>query len=327
MVLTQKAWRLPFHQANWDTPCVRAYYHHDNAGKQQARARTSPRPCPQQGLEPVTGAAWAGWRPRPENTPCGSRGGRREVGGALSLETALMAHASVTVSAEAGGGGVGESFLAGTAAGLRGWGVPQGRAFPIAARAGAGFQGLIHLLADDVHQALEDLLHIDVLLGAGLEELKTKVVGEPPAFLGGHNTLILQVTLVPHEDDLSIVPGVGLDLRGPVLHGSKGLLVGNVIHEQEAHGSTVVGCGDGTVALLARRVPDLQLDPLVVAVDCLDLEVDAHSADKGGREGVIGISEQEGRLAHAAVANEQQLEHVVEVLVRCIPLACWGVSS
>ena len=52
-----------------------------------------------------------------------------------------MAHASVTVSAEAGGGGVGESSLAGTAAGLWGWGVPQGRAFPIAARARAGFQG------------------------------------------------------------------------------------------------------------------------------------------------------------------------------------------
>ena len=73
--------------------------------------------------------------------------------------------------------------------------------------------------------------------------------------------------------------------------------------------------------------PDLQLDPLVMAVDCLDLEVNAHGADKGGREGVVGVSEQEGRLAHAAVANKQQLEHVVEVLVRCIPLACWGVSS
>lgn len=37
----------------------------------------------------------------------------------------------------------------------------------------------------------------------------------------------------------------------PVLHGGKGLLVGDVIHEQEAHGSTVVGCGDCPVALLA----------------------------------------------------------------------------
>lgn len=65
------------------------------------------------------------------------------------------------------------SLLTGTAAGLWRWSVPQGRAFPIAARTRAGFQGLIHLLADDVHQALEDLLHVDVLLGAGLEELKT----------------------------------------------------------------------------------------------------------------------------------------------------------
>lgn len=40
----------------------------------------------------------------------------------------------------------------------------------------------------------------------------------------------------------------------PVLHGSEGFLVGNVIHEQETHGSSVVGCGDRTVALLARCV-------------------------------------------------------------------------
>lgn len=39
--------------------------------------------------------------------------------------------------------------------------------------------------------------------------------------------------------------------HSPVLHSGEGLLVGNVIHEQEAHGSTVVGRGDGPVALLA----------------------------------------------------------------------------
>lgn len=37
----------------------------------------------------------------------------------------------------------------------------------------------------------------------------------------------------------------------PVLHGGEGLLVGDVIHEQEAHGSAVVGRGDCPVALLA----------------------------------------------------------------------------
>lgn len=42
--------------------------------------------------------------------------------------------------------------------------------------------------------------------------------------------------------------------HSPVLHGGEGFLVGNIIHQQEAHGSAVVGGGDCTVALLARRV-------------------------------------------------------------------------
>lgn len=63
--------------------------------------------------------------------------------------------------------------LTAAAAWLWGWGIPKGRAFSIGAWAGAGFQGFIHLVTDDVHQALEHLLHIDVLLGAGLKELKT----------------------------------------------------------------------------------------------------------------------------------------------------------
>ena len=37
----------------------------------------------------------------------------------------------------------------------------------------------------------------------------------------------------------------------PVLNSGEGLLAGDVIHEQEAHGAPVVGCGDGPVALLA----------------------------------------------------------------------------
>lgn len=42
--------------------------------------------------------------------------------------------------------------------------------------------------------------------------------------------------------------------NSPVLHGAKGLLVGDVIHQDKAHGSTVVCSGDGPVALLARCV-------------------------------------------------------------------------
>lgn len=35
-----------------------------------------------------------------------------------------------------------------------------------------GVQALRHLLADDVHQPLEGLLHVDVVFGTGLKELK-----------------------------------------------------------------------------------------------------------------------------------------------------------
>lgn len=53
----------------------------------------------------------------------------------------------------------------------------------------------------------------------------------------------------------------------PVLDRSEGLLVGDVIHEQEAHGSSVVGRGDCPVALLACCV--LGKQPLVSEVDHL----------------------------------------------------------
>lgn len=63
--------------------------------------------------------------------------------------------------------------LTAAAARLWGWGIPKGRAFSVAALARAWFQGLIHLLTDDVHEALKHLLHVDILLGTGLKELKT----------------------------------------------------------------------------------------------------------------------------------------------------------
>lgn len=40
----------------------------------------------------------------------------------------------------------------------------------------------------------------------------------------------------------------------PVLHSIEGLLVGDVVHEDEAHGTPVVGCGDSSVPFLPRRV-------------------------------------------------------------------------
>ena len=48
----------------------------------------------------------------------------------------------------------------------------------------------------------------------------------------------------------------------PVLDSVEGLLVGDVIHEDEAHGAAVVGCGDGAVTLLPRRVLETKTQTL-----------------------------------------------------------------
>lgn len=61
--------------------------------------------------------------------------------------------------------------------------------------------------------------------------------------------------------------------------------------------------------------PDLQLHTLLLAVDCLHFEVDAHGADEGRGEGVVSVAEEEGGLTNAAVANDEQFEHVVKILV------------
>lgn len=109
----------------------------------------------------------------------------------------------------------------------------------------------------------------------------TQIIRQPLPVLGCYHALVLQVTLVPYQEHLRIVPRVGLDLGGPgkvedcevrdqgsevegtrseirgyspILHGRKGVLVGHVIHKQEAHGATIVGRGDGPIALLARCV-------------------------------------------------------------------------
>lgn len=56
------------------------------------------------------------------------------------------------------------------------------------------------------------------------------------------------------SEERAKVRGSVVSKHSPILHGGEGLLVGNVIHEQKAHGSSIVGCGDRAVALLARCV-------------------------------------------------------------------------
>lgn len=75
-------------------------------------------------------------------------------------------------------------------------------------------------------------------------------------------------------------------------------LVGDVVYQQDAHGTSVVRGGDGAEPLLAGGIPDLQLDTLAIELDCPDLEVDTDRRDEGRREGVLAETQQAARLAY-----------------------------
>lgn len=71
------------------------------------------------------------------------------------------------------------------------------------------------------------------------------------------------------------------------------VVLGDVVYEQRAHGSTIVGRCNRTVTLLARGVPDLRLDGLVIHLNAPSSELDT---DRGLRievELVAGESREE----------------------------------
>ena len=66
-----------------------------------------------------------------------------------------------------------------------------------------------------------------------------------------------------------------LDGHHPIVDVGKRLLAGHIVHEQYPHRAAVVSGRDCLESLLARRIPNLQLDPLAIQRDGADLEVDA----------------------------------------------------
>lgn len=69
-------------------------------------------------------------------------------------------------------------------------------------------------------------------------------------------------------------------------------LVGDVVDQQDAHGTPIVGGSNGPEALLAGRVPYLQLHALAVELDGPDLKVDTDGGDEGRSEGVFAKPQQ-----------------------------------
>mmetsp|Transcript_16219 Transcript_16219/g.41144 ORF Transcript_16219/g.41144 Transcript_16219/m.41144 type:complete len:211 (+) Transcript_16219:303-935(+) len=178
-----------------------------------------------------------------------------------------------------------------------------------------------------VGNRLECGFDVDVLLGRGLKEvLDAKLSCQLLTLFARHGALrLVHVALVPDEDLTNVVLGVVLDLANPVLDVLETAAVRHIVDQQDALRTPKVGGRDRAEALLAGGVPNLELDDLVTKVDRLDLEVDANSGDERGAERVVRVPQEEASLAHARVANHEQLD--LHVKVGIVPVCHGGEGS
>lgn len=132
-----------------------------------------------------------------------------------------------------------------------------------------------------------------------------------------------QIALIADEHNHNIRIRMIPQFLQPSRHVLVGAVLADVVDEQSAHGAAIVGGGDGAVALLARRVPDLGLDGLGVDGDAAGRELDADGGFAVEVEFVAREAREQVGFADARVADEDDFE---EVLLGCVSwwVACGG---
>jgi len=176
---------------------------------------------------------------------------------------------------------------------------------------------LSHRLVEHfLHQGHERLLHVATILGRSLNEGQMELVGELLACDLAHHALGCQIALVADKQFDDVTASIALNLCEPLPGVVEGDLIRHVINQDHAMGATIIAARDCPEPFLSGGIPNLHLDDLALKVHGPDLEVDANGGNEVLGEGVIGKTKQEGGLAHATVANHQNLEKMIVVTHR-----------
>ena len=86
---------------------------------------------------------------------------------------------------------------------------------------------------------------------------------------------------------------------------------GDVVDEQCSDGASVVGPRDGPEILLARSVPDLQLDGLVIDGERLGPELNADGHIVRGPGLILNELQDDAGLADPGIADHDKFEEIV----------------
>eukprot|EP00295_Goniomonas_pacifica_P035461 CAMPEP_0175952210 /NCGR_PEP_ID=MMETSP0108-20121206/30620_1 /TAXON_ID=195067 ORGANISM="Goniomonas pacifica, Strain CCMP1869" /NCGR_SAMPLE_ID=MMETSP0108 /ASSEMBLY_ACC=CAM_ASM_000204 /LENGTH=234 /DNA_ID=CAMNT_0017278537 /DNA_START=113 /DNA_END=818 /DNA_ORIENTATION=- len=178
-------------------------------------------------------------------------------------------------------------------------------------RWGLGGGILCHPVLDLGGHGNESLLDVGGLLRAGLQKrnalLLCKLLGSGKI----DDLLCGQVTLVSNKHLVDFVGSVAINLVHPLLDIVERLLIRHVVNNNDAVCPAVVAGSDGTEALLASSVPNLELDRLAIELKSTNLEVNTDGGDVALRVGIVREPEQQTTLADTRVADEEEFEKII----------------
>lgn len=106
---------------------------------------------------------------------------------------------------------------------------------------------LLQLLLNSLGHLGEGVLDVGGRLGGSLQEDQVERSSELGGLIVLNLTLVNQIGLVSDQELVHILAGIAVNLLQPLLNVVEGLLVGDIVDDDDTMSSTVVGRGDGTV--------------------------------------------------------------------------------
>ena len=146
--------------------------------------------------------------------------------------------------------------------------------------------------------------------GRRLDEGKAVLASEGSAIPHKYSALVVQIHLIANEHDEAVLLGILLNLLEPHWDMIERVAVGDIVHQKGTDGPAVVRRGDGTIALLSGRIPNLRLDKLIVLnLNRLGCEFDTNGTLRVLIELILRESEHKVRLADTGIAQKDDLKN------------------
>jgi len=122
----------------------------------------------------------------------------------------------------------------------------------------------LHSGLDLTGHGKEGLLDIIRGLGRSLEEFNAEAVRKLLPLLRGHDTFRGKIGLVSDQEFVHIFTSISVNFVEPLFYVVEGLVVSDVVNDDDSVCAAVVGGCDCAESLLSGCVPDLEFDGLSV---------------------------------------------------------------